>query len=111
MIVITLTAVAPKGPVILTECKNAHLQDGDRLHCEPDLANALCARYPDNLTRSPYWDKPLMPAGQKWEIERAEAPPVIATTPTGIPVADRSMGNQRNKQRADSRGKEALLGG
>lgn len=118
MIVVTLTAVAPKGPVILAECKNTPLKDGDKVHCDPDLANAMVARYGDHLTKGAYWDRPGVLAGGKWEVERAGAavaPPPAPTTsearPTSIPAADRSMASGKNKNRGGVRGKETTAGG
>ena len=97
MIVITLTATVPRGPLILTECKMSKLSTGDKLHCTPDFARELAAKYPENLTQGPHWDKAGKElAGGRWELEKAKpaaaaskpaTPPAQATAPDGQKVA------------------------
>lgn len=103
MIVRTLVAHSiARGPMILTECRMATLQNGDKLHCLPDFAAQLVVKYPDNLTQEPHWDRPGSLQGGSFEVERAGLPPKVEDAPKAI-SDDRSMTSAKARARARAR--------
>lgn len=101
MIVVTLVATAIKSAsgMVLSECGMQALHDGDKLHCTPDLASRLVARYKDNLEQQPYWDRPGTLEGGTWALERAVVAPKLqgatAVPPEPAKAPERRTGRAR----------------